>query len=129
MLARGTGTVLGISSIAGKTGAKYYTAYGASKHGLIGLMRSLAAEYARSGVTFNCVCPAYTDTAATHDTLVSIADQSGRDRAGVTRAALTPQGRLVQPEEVAALCVFLSGPGGRAINGQAINVDGGQVPC
>jgi NAD(P)-dependent dehydrogenase (short-subunit alcohol dehydrogenase family) len=128
MLARGAGTVLGIGSLAGRTGAKYYTAYGASKHGLIGLMRSLAVEYARSGVTFNCVCPAYTDTAAAQEAIQQIAEQSGRDRSAVARTALTPQGRLVEPEEVAAVCVFLAGPGGRGINGQAINVDGGQVP-
>lgn len=127
MLTRGSGTVIAMSSIAGKIGAKYYTAYSASKHGLIGFMRALAVEYARSGVTFNCVCPAYTDTPATHDIMEKISERTGKDREAVLRAALTPQGRLVQPEEVAELCLFLAGPAGRGINGQAINVDGGQV--
>lgn len=127
MLTRGEGAVVAISSVAGRIGAKYYTAYGASKHGLIGLMRSLAVEYARSGVTFNCICPAYTDTAMAEEVIERIMERTGRDRETVVRLVATPQGRLVQPEEVAAVCLLLTGPGGRSINGQAINVDGGQV--
>lgn len=127
MLSRGDGTVISMSSVAGRTGAKYYAAYSASKHGLIGLMRSLAVEYARAGVNFNCICPAYTDTAMTRQVIGTFAERTGKDREAVLQAILTPQGRLVRPEEVAEVCLFLAGPGGRGINGQAINIDGGQV--
>lgn len=127
MLERREGAVIAISSIAGKTGAKYHAAYAATKHGLIGLMRSLAVEYAASGVTFNSVCPAYADTPMTARSVNAVAARTGRPRQDVLQTMVTPQGRLVTPEEVAALCVFLAGSAGRGINGQAINVDGGQA--
>jgi NAD(P)-dependent dehydrogenase (short-subunit alcohol dehydrogenase family) len=92
------------------------------------MMRSLSAEHARTGVTFNSVCPAYVDTPMTERTISTIMEKTGRTREEAVRALYTPQGRLVQPEEVAAVCVLLASPEGRGINGQAINVDGGQVP-
>lgn len=127
MLERGTGAVIAINSIAGKQGAPYIAAYCAAKHGLVGLMRSLSAEFARSGVTFNCICPAYVDTPMTQEAIQNIVQATGRTRERALSALLTPQGRLIQPEEIAALCVLLAGPEGRSINGQAINIDGGQV--
>lgn len=127
MLAAGDGAVIAIASIAGKVGAPYIAAYAAAKHGVIGLMRSLASEYGQSGVTFNCVCPAYVDTPMTEATVVNIMQRTGRSREEALRALHTPQGRLIRPEEVAALCVHLATREGRGINGQAINVDGGLV--
>jgi NAD(P)-dependent dehydrogenase (short-subunit alcohol dehydrogenase family) len=127
MLARSSGAVISISSIAGKVGAPYIAPYCAAKHGVIGLMRSLAAEYARSGVTFNCVRPAYVDTPLTDRTIDSIMTRTGRSREEAIAALYTPQQRLIRPEEVAAVCILLAGPDGRSINGQAINVDGGTV--
>jgi NAD(P)-dependent dehydrogenase (short-subunit alcohol dehydrogenase family) len=128
MLRRGQGAVIAIASIAGKIGGPYITPYATAKAGLIGMMRSLSAEYARSGVTFNSVCPAYVDTPMTEHTIKTIMEKTGRTRDETLRVLFTPQGRLVQPEEVAAVCVLLASPEGRSINGQAINVDGGQVP-
>lgn len=127
MLERGEGAIITISSIAGKIGAPYIAPYCAAKHAVIGLMRSLAAEYPRTGVTFNCVCPAYVDTPMTEQTVQNIMQRTGRGRDDALRALMTPQGRLIRPEEVAAVCVLLAGPAGRSINGQAINVDGGSV--
>jgi NAD(P)-dependent dehydrogenase (short-subunit alcohol dehydrogenase family) len=127
MIARSAGAVITISSIAGKVGAQYIAAYSAAKHGVIGLMRSLAAEYRLTGVTFNCVCPGYVDTSMTVTTIENIMRRTGRTREESLRALLTPQGRLIRPEEVAAVCVLLASPEGRSINGQAINVDGGTV--
>lgn len=127
MLSRGEGSVISISSIAAKVGGPYIAPYTAGKHGLLGMMRALSAEYARSGITFNCVCPAYVDTPMTEGSIVTIMETTGRTREQARRALLTPQGRLIDPEEVAAVCVLLAGPLGRSINGQAINVDGGQV--
>jgi NAD(P)-dependent dehydrogenase (short-subunit alcohol dehydrogenase family) len=127
MLARSSGSVITISSIAGKVGAPYIAAYAAAKHGVLGLTRSLAAEYARSGITFNCVCPAYVDTPLTHRSIEFIMERTKRSRDEALHALLTPQGRLIRPDEVAAVCVLLASPEGRSINGQAINVDGGTV--
>jgi NAD(P)-dependent dehydrogenase (short-subunit alcohol dehydrogenase family) len=127
MLDRADGTVISMSSIAGKIGARYYAAYTAAKHGLIGLMRALAAEYPRSGVTFNSVCPGFTDSPMTDHAIATVMEKTGRSHEEVLRALVTPQGRLVRPDEIAAVCVLLASPEGRGINGQAINVDGGQV--
>jgi NAD(P)-dependent dehydrogenase (short-subunit alcohol dehydrogenase family) len=127
MLRRGEGAVIAIASVASKVGAPYVSAYTAAKHGLLGLTRALAAEYARRGLTFNCVCPAYVDTPMTEATIDNIVARTGRTREQALQPLLTPQGRLVAPAEVAAVCVLLASDAGRGINGAAINVDGGQV--
>jgi NAD(P)-dependent dehydrogenase (short-subunit alcohol dehydrogenase family) len=127
MLERRSGSVLAIASVAGKVGAAYAVDYTAAKHGLIGLMRGLAVEYARSGVTFNCVCPGYVDTPMTQQTVANIVARTGRSQEDALKPLLTPQGRLVRPEEVAAVCVFLASDAARGITGQAVNVDGGAV--
>jgi len=127
MVERGSGAIIAIASISSKVGAPYLSAYTAAKHGLLGLMRSLGAEYARRGVTFNCVCPGYVDTPMTQATIANIMARTGRTREQALEPLLTPQGRLVAPTEVAAVCVLLASDAGRGINGAAINVDGGQV--
>jgi NAD(P)-dependent dehydrogenase (short-subunit alcohol dehydrogenase family) len=125
MLRRGSGAVIAIASISSKTGAPYISAYTAAKHGLLGLMRALASEYARRGVTFNCVCPAYVDTPMTEASVENIMARTGRTREQALEPLLTPQGRLVSPAEVAAVCVLLASDAGRGINGASIDVDGG----
>jgi NAD(P)-dependent dehydrogenase (short-subunit alcohol dehydrogenase family) len=127
MLERRWGRVIAIASVAGRAGYPYVAAYVASKHGLVGLMRALAAEYARSGVTFNSVCPGYLDTEMTEATIENVMRRTGRSREQVLERLVTPQGRLVRPEEVAALCTFLATDAAEAINGQAIDVDGGEL--
>jgi NAD(P)-dependent dehydrogenase (short-subunit alcohol dehydrogenase family) len=127
MVQQGSGTVINIGSIASRYGGRYVAAYTAAKHGLLGLTRALAAEYASAGITFNCVCPAYTDTPMTDQTIQTIADRTGGSRDESLKPLLTPQGRLVRPEEVAAVCILLASNAGRGITGQAINVDGGWI--
>ena len=127
MLEQGSGAVIAIASIAAKVGMPYVAAYTAAKHGLLGMMRSLAADNVRRGVTFNCVCPGYVDTPMTQESIAAIMARTGRSREDALKPLLTPQGRLVTPEEVAAVCVLLASPAGRGITGQAINVDGGFV--
>jgi 3-hydroxybutyrate dehydrogenase len=124
MLARGSGAVISIASTAGLKGAPYIAAYAAAKHGLVGLTRALAAEYASSGVTFNCVCPAYVDTPMTERTVENIVQKTGRSRDEAMKALLVTQKRLIAPEEVAAVCVMLASDAGRLINGEAIVLDG-----
>jgi NAD(P)-dependent dehydrogenase (short-subunit alcohol dehydrogenase family) len=127
MLEAGWGRVVVVASVVAKRGGAQGSAYAASKHGVLGLVRSAAAEVARSGVTVNAVCPGYVDTPMTDETVAGISARSGRT-AAESRAALEkrqPIGRLVTPAEVAdvvALCI-----GNGAINGQGINVDGGTV--
>jgi NAD(P)-dependent dehydrogenase (short-subunit alcohol dehydrogenase family) len=127
MTEAGWGRIVVIASVVAKRGEPQVSAYTASKHGVLGLVRSAAAEVARSGVTVNAVCPGYVDTPMTDETVAAISARSGRS-AAESLAALEkrqPIGRLVTPAEVAdvvALCV-----GNGAINGQGINVDGGAV--
>jgi 3-hydroxybutyrate dehydrogenase len=123
MLARGSGAVISIASTAGLKGAPYVAAYTAAKHGLVGLMRALAAEYASSGVTFNCVCPGYVDTPMTARTIENIMQKTGRSRDAALQALLVTQGRLIAPEEVAAVCLMLASDAGRSTNGEAIIVE------
>jgi NAD(P)-dependent dehydrogenase (short-subunit alcohol dehydrogenase family) len=129
MIARGWGRIINVASIAGKTGAPYIAAYAASKHGVLGLTRSVALEVATKGVTVNAICPGYVDTDMTTRALERIEATTGRSAAVALEAIKhqSPQQRLVTPEEVAALALLLASDEGRGINGQAINVDGGTV--
>ena len=129
MLAKGWGRVINVASVAGKTGAPYVAAYAASKHGVLGLTRSVALEVAARGVTVNAVCPGYVDTEMTARAVENITAKTGRpaDEALEAIKRMSPQQRLVTPEEVAALALLLASQEGRGITGQAINVDGGTV--
>ena len=129
MIERRHGRIVNIASTAGKVGYLYVTAYCASKHGVVGLTRALALEVARHGITVNAICPGFVDTALTAHSAANIAERTGTtvDDARRTLAALSPQNRLMRPEEIADLAVMLAGPGAAGINGQAINLDGGGV--
>jgi NAD(P)-dependent dehydrogenase (short-subunit alcohol dehydrogenase family) len=129
MLDAGWGRVVNVASTAGLTGYRYVAAYCAAKHGLVGLTRALALEVASRGVTVNAVCPGFTDTDIVADAVANIVRKTGRtaDQARAELAAANPQGRLVQPDEVAHAVAWLCMPGAAAMNGQAIAVAGGEV--
>jgi NAD(P)-dependent dehydrogenase (short-subunit alcohol dehydrogenase family) len=127
MIERGDGRIVTVASIAGITGARYTAAYTASKHAAVGLMRATAAEVAGTGVTANAVCPAFVRTDMTRRTVESIVEKTGRtaEEAQSELEAMTPLGRLLEPDEVAAAVVFLASPEAAAINGQTLALDGG----
>jgi 3-hydroxybutyrate dehydrogenase len=129
MIERGWGRVINIASIAGKTGAPYVSAYTASKHGVLGLTRSVALEVATRGITVNAICPGYVDTRMAENAIETITSKTGRSEqeARGTLERMSPQNRLITSEEVAALALLLASEEGRGITGQAINIDGGTV--
>jgi NAD(P)-dependent dehydrogenase (short-subunit alcohol dehydrogenase family) len=129
MLAARQGRMVFIASTAALKGYAYVSAYVAAKHALLGLVRSLAAEHARSGVTINAVCPGFTDTPLLAQSVARIVGATGRteDQARAALAQANPQGRLVRPEEVAAAVVWLCSDAAAAVNGQAIAIDGGET--
>jgi NAD(P)-dependent dehydrogenase (short-subunit alcohol dehydrogenase family) len=129
MLAARWGRIVNIASTAARQGFPYVAAYVAAKHGLLGLTRALAAEVVAAGVTVNAICPGYVATDLTWESARRIQQKTGRsyEEAVQSLAAFSPQKRLVEPEEVAALAVLLASEEARGVTGQAWNVDGGAV--
>ncbi|WP_419940397.1 SDR family NAD(P)-dependent oxidoreductase [Candidatus Palauibacter sp.] len=127
MIERGWGRIVNVASVAALRGARYIGGYAASKHALLGLTRSAAAEVAASGVTVNAVCPGYVDTPMTDATIANIVRRTGMEETAALDAVLatTPQRRLIAPEEVAAAVAFLCEETARSINGQTVVLDGG----
>lgn len=126
---RGWGRIVTVASTAGRVGSPYTAAYTASKHAAVGLMRSVAAELAGSGVTANAVCPTFVDTAMTAASVARIAAATGREAPAArdALAAASPLGRLLEPEEVAAAVAWLASDEARAVNGQTLVLDGGGI--
>jgi NAD(P)-dependent dehydrogenase (short-subunit alcohol dehydrogenase family) len=129
MLAARWGRIVNVASIAGRQGHPLISAYAASKHGLLGLTRALAQEVVTAGVTVNAICPGFVATELTWAAARNIQERTGRsyDEAVQALMAFSPQKRLIEPEEVAALAVLLASEDGRGITAQAWNVDGGAV--
>jgi NAD(P)-dependent dehydrogenase (short-subunit alcohol dehydrogenase family) len=122
------GRVIAISSIAGLKGLKGAAAYSASKHGLIGLIRSLSEDYLGTPLTFNAICPGYVDTEIVSRNVTAISDRAGvsPDEARAMMVSANRHNRLIAPEEVAQAVLWLCGPGSGSVNGQAIEIAGGQ---
>ena len=129
MLELGWGRIVNIASTASLKGYAYVSAYCAAKHAVLGLTRSLALELARKPVTINAVCPGYTETDIVRGTLANIQAKTGRSAAEAEAELVkhNPQGRLVQPVEVANAVLWLCQPGSEAVTGQAISVSGGET--
>ncbi|PCG13107.1 SDR family NAD(P)-dependent oxidoreductase [Sphingomonas adhaesiva] len=121
--------IVNVASTAGQKGYAYTAAYSASKHALLGLTRVLATELARTGVTVNAVCPGYTATGIVDDAVANIVARTGRtaDEALTGLTGANPQGRLVDPLEVADAVAWLVGDLARSVTGQTISIAGGEV--
>lgn len=125
----GWGRVIAISSIAGVRGLKGAPAYAASKHGVIGLIRSLSEDYMGQPYTFNAICPGYVDTPIVTRNIDSISARAGvsADEAKAMMVEANRHKRLIAPEEIAAAAMWLVAPGSESVNGQTIEIAGGQV--
>ena len=123
------GRVIAVSSIAGLRGLPGAAAYAASKHGLIGLIRSLSEDYMGQPYTFNALCPGYVDTPIVDRNQEAIAQRTGMstDEARQVMVNANRHKRLLEVEEVAAAALWLTGPGSQSINGQCIQISGGQT--
>jgi ketoreductase len=121
------GRVVNISSVLGKFGVPRYGAYCASKHGLIGLTRALAAELAPRRITVNAICPGWVDTSMADTGVRQMSAVLGVDPEAFRKAAneRVPLGRFLRPEEIAPLALYLASPAAEGLTGQAVNIEGG----
>ncbi|RMF85957.1 MAG: SDR family oxidoreductase [Nitrospinota bacterium] len=126
MVEQGWGRIINISSVAGKRGFPYGSAYSASKHGLIGLTRTAALEVAATGVTVNAICPGPIRTAMLAKRLQFEAERLGMTVEEVERTR-NPIQRLLEPEEVAALAVYLASEEAGGMTGQSLTIAGGSI--
>ncbi|MFK7879123.1 SDR family NAD(P)-dependent oxidoreductase [Roseobacter sp.] len=123
------GRVIAISSVAGLRGLQGAACYTASKHGLIGLIRSLSEDYLGKPMTFNALCPAYVDTPIVTRNTASIAKRANLspDQAKAMMVSANRHNRLIDSKEVSAAALWLASPGSESVNGQAIEIAGGQM--
>jgi len=124
MLGRRWGRIITVASINGKIGSLHGAAYAASKHGVLGLTRTLALEVAASGITVNAICPGPVHTVMNDKRIEYDAKRRGIALKDL-EVSLTPLGRRLEPEEIAPLAVYLASDAAAAMTGQAINIDGG----
>lgn len=119
LVARGAGSVINVASLAGLVGFQNNSCYSASKHGVVGLTKSAALEYARRGVRVNAICPGFTDTAMVGQLVDEVPGMAERTR------MVSPMRRLGTVDEIADAVLFLAGDTSTFITGQAIALDGG----
>lgn len=129
LLAAERARIVTIASVAGLRGGGYIAPYVAAKHGAVGLTRALAAEFARTNLTVNAVCPGYVETDIVTGAIANIRAKTGRseEEARAALVSTNPQGRMIDAQEVAAAVVWLCLPESRSVNGQAIAISGGDA--
>ncbi len=129
MIKAGWGRVINIASNAGVSGYGYTSAYCAAKHAMVGMTRALAIDLARTGVTINALCPGWVETQMVEEAVTRIANKTGRslEEARTSLASMSPQKRMIEPNEVAHATLMLCAHAARGIHGQTIVIDGGAI--
>jgi len=129
MIKAGWGRIINVASNAGISGYGYSTAYCAAKHAMVGTTRALAIDLARTGVTINALCPGWVETQMAEEAVTRIAAKTNRslEEARTSLAAMSPQRRMISPEEVAHAALMLCSHDARGIHGQTIVIDGGAI--
>ena len=129
MLDANDGRMIAIASTAGLKGYAYASAYAAAKHGVVGLVRSLAIELASKGITVNAICPGYIETPLLDSAVENIIKKSSMNRAQVEKTLLkgNPQDRFIQADEVAEAVLWLCSNGARSVNGHTMALSGGEI--
>lgn len=129
MIGHKQGRIINIASTAGLNGLPYISAYCAAKHGVIGFTRSLALELLAFGITVNAICPNFTETDLLKNSIEKVAQKTGRPEAEIRQSYLKnmPQGRFVDPGEIARRVAWLCLPAQSKVTGQAIEISGGEV--
>lgn len=123
------GRLIAVASTAGLKGYPYVAPYAAAKHGVVGMVKSVALELAKTGTTVNALCPGFLDTEMTERSVANIMAKTGRTReeARAALASSSPMQRLVPPEDVAQAALWLCGPGSDMVTGQALSISGGEI--
>lgn len=123
------GRLIAIGSTASLKGGATIPAYAAAKHGVLGLVRSVALEVAKDGITCNAICPGFVDTPLAEQAAKSVKDRFGLDDAAAHALIVkdNPIGRLIRPDEVVAAALFLASPTASMINGHALSLSGGEI--
>jgi 3-hydroxybutyrate dehydrogenase len=123
------GRLIALASTASLKGGPAVAAYAAAKHGVLGLVRSLALEAAKSGITVNAVCPGYVDTPMAEAAVAGLMARKGIGEAEALAMVTggNPMGRLISTEEVVAAVMFLASPAASMVNGHALTVSGGEI--
>lgn len=129
MVKSGWGRIVNIASNAGVSGYGYTAAYCAAKHAMVGWTRALAIDLAKTGVTINALCPGWVRTNMAQEAVARIAAKTGRgeDQARQALESMSPQKRMIEPEEVAHTALMLCADNARGIHGQTLIIDGGAI--
>lgn len=123
------GRLIAIASTASLKGGATIAAYASAKHGVLGLVRSVAQEVAKQGITCNAICPGFVDTPLAQGAIEGLMEKKGLDRAKAEAmvAGGNPVGGLIRPDEVASAALYLASPGARMVNGHALSLSGGEI--
>ena len=123
------GRLIAVASTQALKGGGRIAAYAASKHGVLGLVRSVAQEVAKKGITCNAICPGFVDTPMADAALQSVMEARGLERAAAEKMVVSgnPVGRIIAVDEVASAALYLASKGAAMVNGHALSVSGGEI--